>query len=150
MIEAKVFSEVYAILSQLEDTSVKKIPEKLLNQIKENAIEEVNYIDKETPLEKLRLKKETKEFLAIISYYYFCDDEEKQKWDEVLTENERNYQEKLKEKYNPDNLFKSKDEAKEADNKEIEVNNDEFRIVEYKENFIVRLINKIKEFFKRK
>ena len=127
-----------------------EIPEKLFNQIKENAIIEVNYIDKDTPLEKIRLKKETKEFLAMISYYYFCDDEERKKWDEVLTENERNYQEKLKEKYNPDDLFKIDDNSKEVKNAEIEANKDEFRLVEYKENFIIRLINKIKEFFKRK
>lgn len=150
MIEPKVFSEVYTILNQLEDISVKKIPEKLFNQIKENATIEINYIDKDIPLEKLRLKKETKEFLAIISYYYFCDDEERKKWDEVLTENERKYQEKLKERYNPDNLFKSKEEVKKTNNKEIPEDKDEFRLIEYKENFIIRLINKIKEFFKRK
>lgn len=142
MIDDRVFSEVYVILNQLDEKSLKKIPEKIFNQIKENAKVEVDYIDKNIPLEEINLMEETREFLAIISYYYFCDEEERQKWDEILNENERKYQEKLKQKYNPDKMFKTKQENI---NKE---ENIELDLVEYKENFIVRLINKIKQFFK--
>ena len=95
MIDDRVFSEVYVILNQLDEKSLKKIPEKIFNQIKENAKVEVDYIDKNIPLEEINLMEETREFLAIISYYYFCDEEERQKWDEILNENERKYQEKL-------------------------------------------------------
>lgn len=144
MIDAKVFSEVYVILNQLEEKSLKKIPEKIFNQIKENAKIDVDYIDKNVPLEELNIMSETKEFLAIISYYYFCDEEERQKWDEVLNENERKYQEKLKQKYNPEEIFKVKQEyVNKEDEKSIELD-----LVEYKEKFIVKLINKIKQFFK--
>lgn len=142
MIDDRVFSEVYVILNQLDEKYLKKIPEKIFNQIKENAKVEVDYIDKNIPLEEINLMEETREFLAIISYYYFCDEEERQKWDEILNENERKYQEKLKQKYNPDKMFKIKQENI---NKE---ENIELDLVEYKENFIVRLINKIKQFFK--
>ena len=143
MIDAKVFSEVYVILNQLEEESLKKIPEKIFNQIKENAKVEVDYIDKNVPLEEVNLMDETKEFLAIISYYYFCDEEEKQKWDEILNENERKYQETLKQKYNPEEIFKVKQENINKEEKNVELD-----LVEYKEKFIVRLINKIKQFFK--
>ena len=142
MIDTRAFSEVYVILNQLDEESLKKIPEKIFNQIKENAKIEVDYIDKNIPLEKINLMEETREFLAIISYYYFCDEEERKKWDEILNENERKYQEKLKQKYNPDNMFKTKqDNVNKEESKEL-------NLVEYKENFIVRLINKIKQFFK--
>lgn len=150
MIEAKVFSEVYAILNQLKDDSVKKIPEKVFKQIKDNATVEVNYIDEDTPLEKLKLQKETKELLAVISYYYFCDDEERKKWNEVLDENERKYQETLKQKYNPDDIFKPKEETIQERNKEQSSDEKMTALVEYKENFIKKLINKLKEFFRRK
>lgn len=144
MIDDKVFSEVYVILNQLEEKSLKKIPEKIFNQIKENAKIDVDYIDKNVPLEELNIMSETKEFLAIISYYYFCDEEERQKWDDILNENERKYQEKLKQKYNPEEIFKTKQEYINKENeKSVELN-----LVEYKEKFIVRLINKIKQFFK--
>ena len=143
MIDAKVFSEVYVILNQLEEESLKKIPEKIFNQIRENAKIDVDYIDKNVPLEEVNLMDETKEFLAIISYYYFCDEEEKQKWDEILNENERKYQETLKQKYNPEEIFKVKQENINKEEKNVELD-----LVEYKEKFIVRLINKIKQFFK--
>ena len=148
MIEAKVFSEVYEILNQLEESSVKKIPEKLLNQIKENATIEINYIDKDVPLEKIKLQKETKEMLAVISYYYFCDDEERTKWDEALNENEKRFQESLKEKYNPEDIFKKKESEIKENNEN--TSSTSTSLVEYKENFIMRLINKIKEFFRKK
>lgn len=142
MIDTRAFSEVYVILNQLDEESLKKIPEKIFNQIKENAKIEVDYIGKNIPLEEINLMEETREFLAIISYYYFCDEEERKKWDEILNENERKYQEKLKQKYNPDNMFKTKqDNVNKEESKEL-------NLVEYKENFIVRLINKIKQFFK--
>lgn len=144
MIDDKVFSEVYVILNQLEEKSLKKIPEKIFNQIKENAKIDVDYIDKNVPLEELNIMSETKEFLAIISYYYFCDEEERQKWDDILNENERKYQEKLKQKYNPEEIFKTKQEYINKENeKSVELD-----LIEYKEKFIVRLINKIKQFFK--
>lgn len=144
MIDTKVFSEVYVILSQLEEKSLKKIPEKIFNRIKENAKLEVDYIDKNVPLEEINLMDETREFLAIISYYYFCDEEERQKWDEILNENERKYQEKLKQKYNPEEIFKIKEEFVNKENQK----NIELDLIEYKEKFVVRLINKIKQFFK--
>ena len=150
MIEAKVFSEVYAIINQLEENSVKKLPEKLLSELRENATIEVDYIDKSVPLEKLNLLNETKEILAVISYYYFCDDEERKKWDEVLSKNERKYQEILKEKYNPEDIFKKKEETSEKQNEEKKSDDKEVSLIEYKQNFIVRLINKLKEFFRKK
>lgn len=150
MIEAKVFSEVYTILTQLKDESVKKIPEKVLKQIKENATIEIDYINQNIPLEDIKLQEETKEILAIISYYYFCDDEERKKWDEVLSENERKYQEELKRIYNPEDIFKKKEETSDKQNEEQKSDDKEVALVEYKQNFIVRLINKLKEFFRKK
>ena len=150
MIEAKVFSEVYTILTQLKDESVKKIPEKVLKQIKENATIEIDYINQNIPLEDIKLQEETKEILAIISYYYFCDDEERKKWDEVLSENEIKYQEELKRIYNPEDIFKKKEETSDKQNEEQKSDDKEVALVEYKQNFIVRLINKLKEFFRKK
>lgn len=141
---------MYTILTQLKDESVKKIPEKVLKQIKENATIEIDYINQNIPLEDIKLQEETKEILAIISYYYFCDDEERKKWDEVLSENERKYQEELKRIYNPEDIFKKKEETSDKQNEEQKSDDKEVALVEYKQNFIVRLINKLKEFFRKK
>lgn len=143
MIDNRVFSEVYIILNQLEEESLKKIPEEILNKIKENATIEIDYIEENKPLEELKLMNETKEFLAVISYNYFCDEEERKKWNDVFDENERKYQETLKEKYNPEEIFDKKENLANKENKEC------LELIEYKENFIKILISKIKQFFKK-
>ena len=87
----KAISEVYAILNQLSETSLQKIPSILLQKLKDNSGYDVSYIKPEIPLEQLALEPETKDILAIIAYQCFCDAEEKEKWSQVLIENEMQY-----------------------------------------------------------
>lgn len=87
----KAISEVYAILNQLNETSLKKIPLALLQKLKDNSDYDVSYIKPEIPLDQLELEPETKDILAVISYKCFCDAEEKKKWSQVLIENELQY-----------------------------------------------------------
>lgn len=45
----------------------------------------------------------------MLNLQYWCKDEnEKERLKSVYAENERKYQDELREKYNPDNLFKNK------------------------------------------
>ena len=39
---------------------------------------------------------------------YIANEQEKNEINNILAENEKKYEEELKEKYNPDNLFKKK------------------------------------------
>ena len=80
--------------------------------------------------------------------YWYKDESKKQKLLEVLDENERKYQEELREKYNPDNIFKNKNQNNTFDeavpkNEEISVG---MQIVEYKEPIFKRIVNKILNF----
>lgn len=80
--------------------------------------------------------------------YWYKDESKKQKLLEVLDKNERKYQEELREKYNPDNIFKNKNQNNTFDeavpkNEEISVG---MQIVEYKEPIFKRIANKILEF----
>ena len=78
--------------------------------------------------------------IALLNLQYWCEDEnEKQRLKAIYAENERKYQEELREKYNPDNLFKNKQKA-------VEEKIEETAIVEYKEPVFKRLINKILNF----
>ena len=72
---------------------------------------------------------------------YWCEnEEEKQSFLNELNKNEEEKNE-LEEKYNPDNLFKKKQDESIQNN---------LQIIEYKKpNFIQRLLTKIKKFFKR-
>ena len=87
----KAISEVYAILNQLSETSLQKVPSILLQKLKDNSGYDVSYIKPEIPLEQLDLEPETKDILAIIGYQCFCDVEEKEKWSQVFVENEMQY-----------------------------------------------------------
>ena len=79
--------------------------------------------------------------LVVLKYNYWSTEEEKRNMIIKLQENEENYQKWLREKYNPDNLFKNKKQK-------IEINTEEKQLVEVKEeSFIQKIINKIKQFF---
>lgn len=79
-----------------------------------------------------------------MNYNYWCKDEsEKEKILKLYADNEKKYQEILQQKFNQDEIFKkNKEENKTKD----AVN--QVQMIEYKESFIKRLINKIKSFFR--
>lgn len=142
----KAISEVNKILKQLNEDSLNKIPKKLLDEIEKNATINIEYIRPDIALEDLDLEEETKEILAVISYNYFCDEEERKIWNQELKENEQRYQEELRKKYSPDNIFKnSKKEVSEC----IETK-EENSLVEYKEPFFKKIWNIIKKFWNRR
>ena len=90
----KAISEVYEILNQLNEDSLKKVPPELLEKLRNHAGYDVSYIKPEIPLEKLELEPETKDILAVISYQCFCNEEEKKKWNQILLKNEMEYRRK--------------------------------------------------------
>lgn len=64
----------------------------------------------------------------------------------------KNYKSNVKdvpivEKYNPDDLFKNN--RKQVKQAETKVNTDNVSLVEYKENIFTKILNKIKNIFKR-
>ena len=62
-------------------------------------------------------------------------------------ENEKQYQKEIREVYNSDNLFKNRN--KNSDISEVNEVENTVTMVEYKESFISRIINKIKQLFKK-
>ena len=88
------------------------------------------------------LKKKTKSLIAMIYLNYLCDEEEKNNLNSILKSNEEKYQKELREKYNPDNIFKKNNQ--EAKEKIVE---DNAQIKVYKEPLFKRIINKIKNIF---
>ena len=78
-----------------------------IQQKKEKYI--VEKIENESQINKQNLKEETLALIAMLNLQYWCEDEnEKEKLKNIYNENEIRHQEELKEKYNPDNLFKNK------------------------------------------
>ena len=110
---------------------------------------DVSYIKPEIALENLNLEEETKEMLAVISYQYFCTEDERKIWQKELEENEKKYQEELNKKYNPENLFKKEELQQEQNLENIPITNQN-SLIEYKEPFFRKLWNWIKNFGNRR
>lgn len=102
-------SETLDILAHMDRSYVDKIPEKFLKFLEENKSRNyISNLDYSKKINEMQLKDKTKDILAIIYMKYWCTQEERSSYMNLLRENERNYQKKIKEKYNPDNMFKNR------------------------------------------
>ncbi len=141
------YSEVCTILNMLEDEYKERVPKNVMDFFEEERDKEYNpIIDVNIPLEKQNLKRKTLVLLAILNLNYWCDsEEEKQEILDSFAKNEelkRIKEKELTENYNINNLFKK------IENNE---NKTEVSLIEYKkQNFIQKIILKIKSLFRRK
>jgi hypothetical protein len=139
------YSEVCTILNMLEDEYKERVPKNVMDFFEEERDKEYNpIIDVNIPLEKQNLKRKTLVLLAILNLNYWCDSEEEKQ--EILDSFAKNEELKrikeLTENYNINNLFKK------IENNE---NKTEVSLIEYKkQNFIQKIILKIKSLFRRK
>lgn len=139
------YSEVNAILNLLEDEFVNRIPSNVREFFKQEMDKEyIPNIRTDIGLDEQDLKSETISILTLLQINYLCDtEEEKQEILNQLSENDKKRESILKEKYNPDNIFKKKNDIQE--------NEKNVALIEYKEpNFIKRLLNKIFKYLKIK
>lgn len=143
----QAYSEIDEFLGLLSDEQRNKIPQKLRKFFKEE--KDLNYkkgINSNVPIKNQNLKEETLGIIALLNLQYWCQNEqEKDRLKEVYSQNEKKYQELLREQYNPEDIFKKRTINIENKQENIETT----QMVEYKETFIKRIINKIKSFFKR-
>lgn len=146
----KAYAEVDEILSFMEDVYIDKIPKKLRELFKNERLEDYKpNINPKIPLDEQKLQKKTFSILAMLNFNYWCEDEkEKQDLIAIYAENDRKKEEKLREKYNPDNLFKKKETEQKIEEPQKNIAENTV-LVEYKEEkFFKKLIKKIMNFFK--
>ena len=101
-------AEVKYILNYTDKELVDKIPKKLLEFIEKNY--DRNYkvnIDINNPLKEQVISKKTLGIMALIYRDYLCDDKEREEYNALLEKNQREYEEKQMQKYNPNDLFKN-------------------------------------------
>ena len=146
-----VYKEVFTTLSFFSDDLIDKIPSNVLKTIgnlSQNSKSSF-YIDKEKSLKDQDISEDSKNLISLIYYTYIANENEKNELLKLWNENENKYQEELREKYNPDNIFKKNNQAQHIMQDTIlnEVNNDNVSMVEYKESFFKKFTNKIKTMF---
>ena len=143
---ANAMAEVIYYLNGIKQEDIDKIPKKFIQYLNENASKEYKCdFDYNKPLKELNLLDETRGIIGMICYNYWCvTEKQKEQYLKRLSQNEQQYQKKLDEKYNPDNIF----ENKILDFIENTTNPTE--IIEYKESIFKKLKNKLKSIFSKK
>ncbi len=136
----EIYSEVYSILNLLGDKYINSLPKSLYNMIKTEKMNTYNpSYDGTIPLTKQNIKKESLSMIALFHINYWCESNlDKEELRKIFNENESKYQDELREKYNPDNLFKRNTQEK-------YIQQDNVSMIEYKES----IFTKIKNWFKR-
>lgn len=145
----EAFTEVNEIFKLMPQELLEKIPTKFRQVIQEEM--DKKYItDIKEPIEECELKDETIIILGLIYRDFLCTPEERKILQEQDTKQLQDMQKKLeiemKEKYNPDNIFKNRQETK----KEITKNSEEKSLtVISEEKWYQKIFNIIKRIFKK-
>lgn len=135
-------TETLDILNHMDKSYIDKIPKKFKDFLEKNKSDSyIPHLDHSKKIKEMNLKEKTKDILATIYMNYWCDAEQKENYIKTLKQNEEKYQEELKEKYNPDNIFKNKTQKTIQQEQPVQENVD---LVEVKESFFTKFIKKLK------
>ena len=129
----KSISEVLEILKHTKKEDVQKISPKFLEFLKNNALNEYKpHLDHSKRIKEMGLNDKTIAILSIIASKYWISNDDREIFENQLKENEKKYQEELRKKYNPENIFKNE---KITDMKNVKQENSEnTSLIEYKED----------------
>ena len=140
------FTEVYEIINCLNDDDYKKIPKSIIRAIEENRNEDYTFfINESLPLIDQEISHEAKAILFNLFRDYLSTDEQKNRIENIQKKDKIKHQEELREKYNPDDIFKNRHKEVIEETKEQE---NVTTMVEYKESIFSKFVNFIKRLFK--
>lgn len=106
-------TEVLTVLKNFKKEDVEKISPQFLEFLKSKKLD--NYkaeFDFSKPITELELRGSSKAMLGMIYRTYWCNEEEKKEYDKLLRKNSIEHQKQLREKYNPDEIFKKSNMVK--------------------------------------
>lgn len=143
--ESMEYTEVIAVLNELPQEDFNKIPQKVINfLISKRNLKYDFYIDINIPLEDQNISEKAKMILAIIFRDYLATDKQKEKILNFENAERIRLDNKAREKYSADNIFK--ESAKKQ-----EFVKEEMSLLEYKEkNIFIKIWDKLKQILKPK
>ena len=143
----QAYTEIDNFIELLDEYNRNKVPKKLREFFKKEKDDTYSkVINPNIPIKDQNLKEETLALIAMLYLQYWCEDEnEKRRLKKIYSDNEIKHQQKLREMYNPENVFKTKQKQELIEN---EISSEEIKenvaMVEYKKE---TFIEKIKKFF---
>ena len=110
----EAYAEVDNFIECLDLYDKNKIPESIRKYFKKEKSKNYNkIIDANQPIKNQNLKDETLAIIAMLNLKYWCDDEEeKKRLMTIYSENEKKYQNELKEKYDIEKIFEERNNKK--------------------------------------
>ena len=134
------YTEVYEIIKQLDEEEYNKITTEVIKAIEENRNTEYEFdLDEDIELKDQELLPETKAILFNLFRDYLSTPEQKEKIIKMQVEERRKNEQNKSEQYNSD-LFASKKKVQ-------DIREEHTELIEYKENILKRIFNKIRQFF---
>lgn len=139
------FSETLDILNHTNKEDIDKIPSKFLEFLQNNALETYkSSLDFNKSLREMNLNPKTIGILSIINKEYWCNNEERDAFEQKLKQNEIAYQKELNKKYNTNIFLKDKELKKVTDTN---ITN----LIEYKEQkWYQKIFEKFLKIFSKK
>lgn len=149
---AEASAEINEILKYMPKEEVEKIPSKLREFFKEVSSKDyVTNINPNMPLDKQQIKEKTKDIIALIYRNYWCSEEERKELDQKLIENDKKFEEELRKKYNPDNIFKNNVTTTKKEESEVKEEKIEQSLVPQETGkWYQRFLDMVKRWFKKK
>lgn len=141
---AKSYSEVDVILSKLDKRYYNKISKGFLNFININEDKEYKtyFVNNEN---SINISKYTQTLLALVYRTYFCDEEQRSEYDNILNNNQIRFDEEQREKYDVERIFQQRRTSSNISEEPVQENLQ--MIVVKRENIFIRFFRFL---FKRK
>lgn len=143
---SEAITETLDIIRHTRKEDVDKISSEFMEFLNANASKTYKpELDHTKKIKEMQLKRKTKVILAIIYKKFWCNSEKQEQFNRVLKENEIKLENKLREKYNPDNIFKNRNkiELQEEPSEKTRM------IIVQEEKWYQKIFNLIKNFFHR-
>ena len=142
----KAYKEVLEIIKYLPKEEYERIPKEKIEFFEKNCDKEYNFIfNISKTLEEQEFLRETNAIIVTLFRDYFATDTQKEKLERILVENEQKYQEELRKKYNPDDIFKKQEKVYQKP-----IENEDIQMIEVKEeNMLQKIFNKIINWIKK-
>ena len=148
-LSAEVATEVIEVLYNSDSSIICKIQYRIIEVLQEKTQECNKKISfkENVELKDQDISEEGKAILSILYRDYICSEEEKIEVNKIFENNQKQYDEIQREKYNPDKIFQKQDNKISVD---INAEEEEKALIETQKNkWYIVLFEKIKSIFKR-
>lgn len=142
----KAYKEVIEILNYVPKESVDKIPQTMLDTFKTKMDKEYDFtVDVNKSFEEQDILEETKAIFANIFRDYWTTPYQKERIEAKEKYDRQKLEEEKMKKYNPEDIFKKKQQINES--KTVENYNENLPMEVKKDSFYIKIINFFKKFF---